>query len=147
MWVTDSTPCALLKLDATAAIQQTVSLASSSCDVKYPTFDGNSLLVANPLVGMQVVRAADGALTATIPVSFGEPDKIVFDGARVLVIGRGSGQTIPASLTLLRAADFSTLQVESYPPFGAPFLFDGASDGINFWVTTGSGSSPVVARY
>lgn len=54
IWVTDTGPCALLKLDATAAVQQTVSLGMAGCNIKSPAFDGSNLLVPNKVWGCKL---------------------------------------------------------------------------------------------
>ena len=142
MWMTSgetSGACVLLKLDSSAAVLQTVSLGPNCAEQL--AFDGSNVLV--PSSSLQVVRVSDGVLTATIPLSGAE--RVAFDGERILVLVSG-GQAPPPSLVTLRASDFSTLQVD-YSPFTSGPGYSAASDGVNFWITTGGGTSFVLARY
>lgn len=86
-------------------------------------------------------------MIATVPVSSDIADRVAFDGERILILNAGAGQNSSASLTLLRAADFSTLRVDGFPPIGGPALESVASDGLSFWVTLDTSTGPVLARY
>jgi hypothetical protein len=141
MWVTDTGPCSLLRLDAAGAVQQTVATCSSDS----PAFDGSNLLVPSSS-GLQVVRASDGAVITTHHVSTGL-SRVVFDGERILIIWDGGGQSYPANLTLLRAADLSVLQEAGFSPIGEG-LGGGTTDGTNFWLLHyGGGSGSALVRY
>ena len=143
IWVTDSGSCSLFRLDASGAIVQTVSFPQ--CPIQAPIFDGSSVLVP-ARASLQVVHASDGSLAATIPITTGAA-RVAFDGERILVESTGGGQNEPRGLTLLRAADFSTLRVEGFIPIGGPGIGGLASDGVNFWVTFQPGTGDVLARY
>jgi hypothetical protein len=132
IWVTDAGACSLFRLDAFGAIQQTV-IFSACFAINAPIFDGSNVLVPTG-DALQVVHASDGTLAATIPIGTGAA-RVAFDGERLLVESDGGGQDAPRGLTLLRAADFSTLRVEGFPPFGGPSISGMASDGVNFWVS------------
>ncbi|MFY9552526.1 MAG: S-layer homology domain-containing protein [Thermoanaerobaculia bacterium] len=146
MWITDAGTqgsCHLFKLNSSAAVLQTVTLAFP-CYNSQLAFDGSNVLAPNGGV-LQVVRVSDGVLIATIPVN-GSAVRVAFDGERILILVT-SGQTPPPSLAILRAADLSTIQVE-YSPFNSwPYPFDAASDGVSFWITIRSGDGFALARY
>jgi hypothetical protein len=133
IWVSDAGACAVLRLDSSGAVVQTVSFGSSACAVYAPVFDGSNLLVPTG-DALQVVHANDGTLAATIPITTGAA-RVAFDGERILVESDGGGQNAPRGLTLLRAADFATLRTEGFIPIGGPEVGGIASDGVNFWVT------------
>ena len=145
IWVSDSGACTLSKLDAAGGIVQAVDLSVPNCTLYAPIFDGANIVVPAG-DALKVVRASDGTLAATIPVSTGAA-RIAFDGERLLVESDGGGQNAPRGLTLLRAADFAPLQIEGFPPIGSPGINGIAADGINFWVTFNAGSGTVLARY
>ena len=147
VWVADDGPCALLKVDNSGAVLQTVSLGSAGCYLNQPVFDGSNLLVPNRGVGLNVVRVSDGAVVKTIsPSTDGGPDRAAFDGERILVVSDGGGQDSPPDLMLLRAADFSILREEIFSPFGGSAPGGGTTDGLNFWVLFDV-NGPVLARY
>jgi hypothetical protein len=145
IWVSDQGPCAIRRLDATGAVTQTVGLGSPPCTLGAPVFDGVNLLVPRG-DALSVVRAADGTLVATIPVSTAA-ERLAFDGERILVESHGGGQNAPRGLTLLRATDFAVLRTEGFSGIGGPSVGGLASDGLNFWVTFRSGNGDVLARY
>ncbi|HEX4439972.1 MAG TPA: S-layer homology domain-containing protein [Thermoanaerobaculia bacterium] len=145
VWVSDLGACAIRRLDATGAVIQTVVVGSSQCIVGTPVFDGANLLVPTG-DALSVVRAADGALVATVPIATAAA-RLAFDGERILVESDGGGQNAPRGLTLLRAADFAVLRTESFIGIGGPSVGGLASDGLNFWVTFRTGNGDVLARY
>jgi hypothetical protein len=145
IWVTDVAACAILRLDGSGAVTQTVSLGSFPCIVGKPAFDGTNLLVPTG-DSLQVVRAADGTVVATIPIGTGA-EAVGFDGERILVERSFGGQNTPRGLTLLRAADFAILRSESFGPIGGPAILGVASDGLNFWVTLQTNDGFSLARY
>lgn len=147
MWAVDPALCALFRLDSSGAIEKTVTLGSPNCAMGPPVFDGVNLLLPTT-GGFLVVRAGEGALVQTVSVGGGGSGRVVFDGERILFVGEGGGQTTLASLTILRAADFSPLQAEYFPPFGGPGVTGGATDGLNFWlIAQGLANGPSLARY
>jgi len=145
VWVTDLGACAILRLDAYGAVTQTVPIGSPQCTIGRPVFDGANLLVP---VGdaLEVVRASDGALAATIPIATGA-DRVAFDGERILVEKHNGGQNAPRGLTLLRASDFSVLRTEAFSGIGGPSVNGMAAAGVNFWLTFNPGGQTVLARY
>lgn len=133
IWIADSGPCILLKLDASGAILQTVNIGSRGGAPLPLTFDGSHVLVANPLAGLNVVRASDGVAVALLDVADGSPSAAAFDGERILVLGQGNpSNRIPPTLSLLRSSDFSPLGVS---PLSDLYPVAAASDGLNFWIT------------
>ena len=144
MWVSNDSPCKLSKLDFAGGIVANVDMADE-CSLFAPVFDGANVLVpaGNAL---KVVRVSDGTLAATIPIGTGA-ERVAFDGERILVESDAGGQNAPRGMTLLRAADFSVMRVEGFPPIGSPGANAIAADGINFWLTFGTGSSMFLARY
>jgi hypothetical protein len=145
MWVTDTGACALLRLDGSGAIAQTVDLGTASCPIYAPVFDGSNLVVPAGDV-LQVVHANDGTLAASIPIPTGAA-LVAFGGERLLVESFAGGQNAPRGLTILRAADFAVLQSEGFPPIGGPAVGGIGSDGVSFWVTFKPSDSWVLGRY
>lgn len=149
IWISDGPvdgSCSLRKLDSSAAVLQSVDLGSE-CQISQLAFDGSNVLAPNKAVGgLQVVRVSDGSLIATIPVSSGQLERVAFDGERVLVLS-GGGQNPPPNLAILQASNFSTVQVEFTLPIGGRSWLSAASDGVNFWITTGNAGESVLARY
>jgi hypothetical protein len=145
IWVSDITACALLRLDGSGVVTQTVSFGSFPCIVGKPVFDGANLLVPTG-DSLQVVHATDGTVVATIPIGTGA-EAVGFDGERILVERSSGGQNTPRGVTLLRAADFATLRSESFDPIGGPAILGIASDGLNFWVTLQTNDGFSLARY
>jgi hypothetical protein len=146
IWVTDLGACALLRLDISGAVTQTVPVGSPQCTVGRPVFDGSNLLVPAG-DALKVVHGNDGTLAATIPISTGAA-LVAFDGERILVESDAGGQNAPRGLTLLRAADFATLRTEHFDGIGGPSVNGMAADGVNFWLTFDRGNgTEVLARY
>jgi len=127
VWVADGLAGSLFRLDGSANIVQTVKVGSYA---DFPAFDGANIFVptAQPDNTVVVVRAADGALQATLSGNgLSGPEAVAFDGERILVV---NGTT--SSVSLWRAADLSPIgnfALPSGPPFAA------CSDGLNFWIT------------
>jgi DNA-binding beta-propeller fold protein YncE len=126
VWVTNIFGGTLMKLDAAAAILQTVTVGLSPV---YPVFDGTNIWVpASGSNSVAVVRASTGAVLATLTGNgMNQPWASAFDGERILVTNFGGG-----SVSLWKAANFSPLGFFQTglgsQPVGA------CSDGINFWI-------------
>lgn len=130
IWVTDSTAGTLLKLDATGAIIQTVTVGEEPL---IPVFDGTNIWVPNYLDdSISVVQASTGKVVATILADASNnlrgPLTATFDGGRVLLTNNFGG-----TVTVFKAADFSF--VANVTVSGA---WGACSDGIDFRVTFGN---------
>ncbi|HKF42442.1 MAG TPA: S-layer homology domain-containing protein [Thermoanaerobaculia bacterium] len=127
VWVTDSGPQALRKLDANGAILQTVTLEPAP---KFPAFDGANIWVPALNNGrVWVVRASTGVVLATLSGNgLFEPYQAAFDGQRILVTN-GTDDTV----CVWKAADLTPLGVFETGAASGPF--GACSDGINFWIT------------
>ena len=127
IWVTDQNAGTLLKLDATGAILQTVTVGTVP---RYPTFDGTNIWVPNGTSNsVSVVRASTGAVLATLTGNGeSQPIAAAFDGARVLVTNL-SGD----SVSLWKAADLTPLGSFGTGTSSTPLA--ACSDGVNFWIT------------
>ena len=143
-WLSDPTSCSLVKLDSAGAIVQTVNLGPPNCVLYTPIFDGGNVIVPSG-DALKVVQDSAGTLIATIPIGTGAAGA-AFDGERILVQSTGGGQNAPRGVTVLRAADFSTLRVEGFGPFGGPGIYNVASDGLNFWLIVQTGDGSFLAR-
>jgi hypothetical protein len=126
VWVTDLTANTLLKLDANAAVLQTVTVGSGP---KFPIYDGTNIWVPNIFDStVTAVRVSNGAVLATLTgngLSF--PNAAAFDGQRVLVTNEGD------NVSLWKAADLTPLGSAFT---GASTVPTGAcSDGVSFWIT------------
>ena len=126
VWTTDYGFGNLQKLDASAAILQTVTVGVGP---SFPVFDGSNIWVPNyGSASVSVVRASSGAVLATLTGNgLNQPLAAAFDGERVLVTNyAGDG------VSLWKAADLTTIGAfttgASSHPYGA------CSDGINFWI-------------
>ena len=128
MWVTDNTAKALLKLDSTGTILQTVPLGGEPW---FPAFDGENLWVPTQNSGsVTVVQASTGTVLATLTDNFiSLPTTAAFDGQRVLVTGQ---DPIASTVALWKAADLTPIGSFGTAPDTAPF--GACSDGINFWI-------------
>ena len=128
VWVTDLTSGTLLKLDASGAILQTVTVGANPA---FPIFDGSNIWVPN--IGpnsVSVVRASDGAVLATLTGNgLTTPTSAAFDGQRILVTNSVTGD----SVSLWKAADLSPLG--SFGTGTGTNPQEACSDGINFWIT------------
>ncbi len=126
VWVTDLTAGTLLKLDASGAILQTVTVGSFPA---FPVFDGTNIWV--PGVGdstLSVVRASSGALLATLTGNgLDGPTAAAFDGQRILVTDQNSD-----SVSLWKAADLTPIGSVSFGLGTVPQA--ACSDGVHFWL-------------
>jgi YVTN family beta-propeller protein len=128
IWVADGGTGALLKLDPSGTISQTVTVGAGASS---PVFDGANIWVANAFGNsISVVQASTGNLIATIDADannqLNDPDWASFDGERILVTNQTGN-----SVTVFKAADLSfitNVTTGSAQPYGA------CSDGIDFWV-------------
>jgi DNA-binding beta-propeller fold protein YncE len=144
VWVSDAGNCTIVRLDTSGAVRQTVSVGHRSGASLPMTFDGSQILVANPMEGLRVVRATDGASVAQVDVAFGAPCAAAFDGERILVLGQGDpSRRVSASLSLLRASDYSVLGVHALPDL---YPLAAASDGLDFWITVETEQGSAVVR-
>jgi hypothetical protein len=127
IWVTDNDASRLLKLDATGAVLQTVTVGASP---NYPVFDGANIWVPNyDSNSVSVVRASSGAILQTLTGNgLDGPLAAAFDGQRVLVTNQ-TGK----SVSLWKAADLTALG--SFPTGTSASPAGACSDGINFWIT------------
>lgn len=131
VWVTDSgtsaVPRHLLKLDAAAAILQTVTVG---LEPNYPVYDGANIWVPNlGSDSVTVVRASTGAVLQTLTGNgLSGPRSAAFDGQRVLVTDYDGD-----AVSIFKAADLSPL---GFANIGTGVLPYGAcSDGVAFWIT------------
>jgi S-layer homology domain len=144
MWLHDVGACALLRLDDSGSVLQTVDLGTS-CSASSMVFDGSNILVTSSQ-GILAVRASDGAVVAHIP-TVSDPYGLAFDGDRIFVLCDGFFQA-PDSLVVLRASDYSTLASGPFNEgFGSLLLNSVASDGLNFWLTAQNADGFALARY
>ena len=119
MWVVDTGPPALLKLDAFGSVVQTVPISDDNGYYIRPVFDGANIWVPSGQTRtVTVIRSATGEVVATLSAP-GVGSTAAFDGSRVLT---GS-----------ELWDAQTLQHLGTTPAGPA-----CSDGINFWSTNGS---------
>jgi hypothetical protein len=94
-------------------------------------FDGVNLWVPTLTQSLTVVRAATGAVLATITGNgLDFPTAAAFDGERVLIVNN------TGSVSLFKAADLSPLGFLSTGP--GTQAIAAASDGLNFWIALGS---------
>ena len=130
IWVTDNRAGkgALLKLDSSGTIIQTVTVGSAP---RSPVFDGANIWVPNQGDNsITVVQASTGNVVATINSdgtnNLNGPIAASFDGERILITNNTGN-----SLTVFKAADLSF--VANVPiVLSSPNL--ACSDGVNFWV-------------
>ena len=133
MWVTDysTSPGKLLKLDSNGAIVQMVTVGSGP---GLAVFDGTNIWVPNRNSNnVMVVRASTGSVLATLTVSspgFVGPGVAAFDGERILVVHANG-------VSLWNASDLSPLG--SLLVGVGPHPGSACSDGLNFWITIGTG--------
>jgi hypothetical protein len=126
VWVTDATAGKLHKLDSAGAILQSVTVGLTPF---YPVFDGTNIWVPSTAPSVTVVRAATGAILATLTgnglvTSHGA----AFDGERVLITNEFGN-----SVSLFKAADLSPLG--SFPLGASTQPLIACSDGVSFWIT------------
>jgi len=138
VWITDardiSSPGALLKLNASGGVLQTVTVGVFPA---LPVFDGSNIWVPCLFSGtVSVVRASTGVVLATLTGNgLSQPRAAAFDGRRVLVIGAQS-----PDLSLWNAANLAPIASVLLPPPGFPFA--AASDGVSFWISLGLNPDP-----
>ncbi|HKF44354.1 MAG TPA: hypothetical protein VKG01_14725 [Thermoanaerobaculia bacterium] len=127
VWVTDLSASALLKLDSSGAILQTVTVGDSPF---FPVFDGTSIWVPNYFSNsVSVIRASNGTVLATLTGNgLNNPESAAFDGQRVLVTNYSGN-----SVSLWKAADLTTLG--SFATGVGSNPAGACSDGVNFWIT------------
>jgi DNA-binding beta-propeller fold protein YncE len=122
IWVTDVGSASLHKLDATGAIDQTVSIGGPL----FPIFDGVNIWVPRFTGFVTVVRAATGdVVTALSGNGLLSPYAAAFDGSRVLVTNSTHDR-----VSVWRAADLAPLG--DFPIGGVSRV--PCSDGIDFFV-------------
>ena len=127
MWATDFSRHALLRLDPSGAVLQTVTVGD---DPENPAFDGTNIWVPNlNSQSVSVVRAATGAvLMELLGNGLYHPTAAAFDGQRILVTNYDSH-----TVSLWKAADLTPLGVFPTGPGTTPL--GACSDGVNFWIT------------
>jgi len=126
VWVVDTgtLPGALLRLDASGNVIQTVPVGTAP---RYAAFDGTNLWV--PSINdstVSVVQASTGVVVATLSGNgMSNPWAVAFDGERVLVT------SVSSRVSFFKAADLSPLGWSPLPEgsYGA------CSDGTNFWIS------------
>jgi hypothetical protein len=124
LWVSDYLANALLKVNSSGTIVQTVTVGSSPT---FPVYDGTNIWVPNNgSNSISVVRASSGAVIATLTGNgLNQPYSSAFDGQRVLVTNAGD-----ARVSLWNAASLAQIGNFSVPAAAT----DVRSDGINFWM-------------
>ena len=127
VWVTDAPAGTILKLDASGAILQTVTIGPNP---RFPIFDGTNIWVPNAgSNSVSVVRASNGTVLASLTGNgLNDPRSAAFDGQRVLVTN-----AVGHSISLWKAADLTSLGSVGTGPGTGPL--GACSDGINFWIT------------
>jgi hypothetical protein len=125
IWVTDVYANTLLKLDPSGAILQTVNMDFAP---QHPAFDGTNIWVPSLDNSVTVVRAATGAVIATLTGNgLNYPIQAAFDGQRILVANLSGN-----SVSLWRAADLTPIGTFSTGAATEPFA--ACSDGAYFWI-------------
>jgi hypothetical protein len=130
IWVTDNGANTLLKLDGAGNVLQTVDVGSGPQNA---VFDGANIWVPNERdSSISVVQASTGNVVATITDNVSNPFSASFDGEHILVTNAGDG-----SVSFFKAADLSF--IANVATGAVNKTFGACSDGINFWVTLGTG--------
>ena len=126
VWVT-SGPQALLRLDSSGTILQTVTVGTSPF---YPVFDGANIWIPDEGAdSLTVVRASNGTVLSTLTGNgMNHPWEAAFDGERVLVTNQFGD-----SVSLWKAADLSP--IGTFPTGTSSNPLGACSDGVNFWIT------------
>ena len=138
IWVTDVAGGALLRLDSSGAIAQTITTGSAP---RFPVFDGANIWVPNyGSSSVTLVRASTGQVITTLTGNgIGTAVAVAFDGERVLISSDDGG------VSVWNAQDLSPIGSFSTQPLGGVAA---VSDGINFWLTLSDfSSSGALARY
>ena len=126
VWVTDATVGKLHKLDSAGAILQSVTVGLTPF---FPVFDGTNIWVPSTAPSVTVVRAATGAILATLTGNgLVTPHGAAFDGERILITNN-----LGNSVSLFKAADLSPLG--SFPLGASTQPYVACSDGVSFWIT------------
>jgi S-layer family protein len=126
MWVTDYVQNALLRVDSSGSILQTVPTGLSP---GFSVFDGANIWVPGLDGTVTVIRASTGAVLATLTGNgLDGAVAAAFDGERVLVANSG-----PETVSLFRAADLTP--TGSMPTGTATVPTGVCSDGVGFWIT------------
>lgn len=137
IWVMDDLPGSidkLHKLDSTG----TIVLSADVDNVpRFPAFDGTNIWVPNFNSNtVSVVRATGGLAGTVLAMLSGNglnaPTTAAFDGERILVTNVSGN-----SASLWKASDLTSIGTFSAGP--GTFPFGACSDGLNFWITLGSG--------
>jgi len=137
IWVADFTAGTLLKLSASGAVLQTVTVNSHP---ESPMFDGANIWAPNAGGWVSVVRASSGAVLQTLTGNgLIGPAAAAFDGQRVLVTNAND------TVSLWKAADLTPLGFLSTGAGTSPFA--ACSDGVNFWITLRGASANQLARF
>ena len=119
MWVVDTGPPALLKLDSDGHVVQSVPIGDDNSYYVRPVFDGSNIWVPSGQTHtVTVIRAATGEVVATLSAP-GVGSTAAFDGSRVLT---GS----------------ELWDAQSFQHLGTTPAGPACSDGINFWFTNAS---------
>ena len=132
VWVTDLAAEALLRLDSSGSIIQTVPVGGQA---GFPVYDGANLWVPVPASdSIAVVQASTGTVLATLTGNgLSGPSVAGFDGQRILITNRGHVRGDPQSVSLFHAADLSGFGSAPAPGFA---IFGVCSDGLDFWLTS-----------
>jgi hypothetical protein len=133
MWATDASASAIVKLDTSGTVLQTVTVSVGGAPY-HPVFDGTNLWVPNQAPSaITVVRASSGAILQTLTGNgLSDPYEAAFDGERILVTNQTAG-----TISLWKAADLAPMG--SFPISTGPSSRGATSDGLNFWIVTAVG--------
>jgi hypothetical protein len=126
VWISDQGDGKLLKVDASGAILQTVTV---SFNPQFPVFDGTNIWAPIGSINtVRVIRASSGAILASLTGNgLDNPGQPAFDGQRILVPNFTGN-----SVSLWKAADFTPLGTFPVGPSGP---YGACSDGVYFWIT------------
>jgi S-layer homology domain len=136
MWVSDAPVGKIHRLDSSGAILNSYLVGDG---VGVPLYDGANLWIPT-CCGISVMRPADGTSVGGVPApANGTPVRLAFDGRRILLVSANTDL-----LSLWDAASLTPIAtVSTGLPTGIQGLPQGAcSDGVNFWLTIGSGLVP-----
>ena len=131
IWVTDQSDLTLKKLNSDGSVALTVTLPNNPGIPQHPAFDGTNIWVPTSLSRVYVVRAATGAVLATL---FGNGlsngIQAAFDGERILVTNQSGN-----SVSLWKATDLTPLTPSGISTGASTTPTGACSDGLNFWIT------------